>query len=604
MNKKWRLWRWLAFASILIGIVLAIFQQTLNDTANPGDFAWQAIALRFFGFAPLCFFVFALLVVLFRFERPIFRWLFTWRTQKWFLRVFVVLIFLAALFYAEEDWRGKRDWENCKNELEAKGEKLDFASFVPPPVPDDQNFALTPIVASCYNRYLDNDGHRIRPEKTKVVNRLEMKIGGSKDKWEGNTNTLGLWQQSEKVNLNGWQQYYRTPTDTNYYTAGTNEFPTTPSPQTPAADVLLALSKYDSAIEELRQAANQFQKSRFPLNYDGPSPTSILFPHLYTFEDCGQVLQLRAVAELENRQSEKALADLKLILRLSDSIRNEPDFYSQLVRLRLLSDIIQPIWEGMAEHRWSDGELAELEQYLGKINLHVDYSFAMHSERASNIATIEFMRRNRSRAVNCVTSITYLGRGDSYEPPIDIDTPVPFMASLISSLVPSGWFYWSEMTIARIYQPLFLATNQNEMELTTVAARRAGTMKGNERQHLTSHNAIALMICPYFEAVSKIFIVAQSSLDFARVACGLERYRLAHGEYPETLDTLAPPFIEKLPHDIINGQPLHYRRVANGQFVLYSVGWNETDDGGQAGLNKDGRFDQRSGDWVWQYPQK
>ena len=38
--------------------------------------------------------------------------------------------------------------------------------------------------------------------------------------------------------------------------------------------------------------------------------------------------------------------------------------------------------------------------------------------------------------------------------------------------------------------------------------------------------------------------------------------------------------IEKLPHDIINGQPLHYRRTDDGQFVLYSVGWDEKDDGG------------------------
>jgi len=34
---------------------------------------------------------------------------------------------------------GKRAWEKFKGEQEAKGERLDFASFVPPPVPDDQN---------------------------------------------------------------------------------------------------------------------------------------------------------------------------------------------------------------------------------------------------------------------------------------------------------------------------------------------------------------------------------------------------------------------------------------------------------------------------------
>ena len=72
------------------------------------------------------------------------------------------------------------------------------------------------------------------------------------------------------------------------------------------------------------------------------------------------------------------------------------------------------------------------------------------------------------------------------------------------------------------------------------------------------------------------------------MAIALERYRLAHGEYPESLDALAPQFMEKIPHDIINGQPLHYRRTSDGQFVLYSVGWNETDDGGVVVLTKGG----------------
>jgi hypothetical protein len=45
------------------------------------------------------------------------------------------------------------------------------------------------------------------------------------------------------------------------------------------------------------------------------------------------------------------------------------------------------------------------------------------------------------------------------------------------------------------------------------------------------------------------------------------------------LDALVPQFIEKLPHDIIGGQPLHYRLMDDEKFLPYSVGWNEKDDG-------------------------
>jgi hypothetical protein len=88
------------------------------------------------------------------------------------------------------------------------------------------------------------------------------------------------------------------------------------------------------------------------------------------------------------------------------------------------------------------------------------------------------------------------------------------------------------------------------------------------------------------------------------VAIALERYRLARGEYPESLDALAPQFIAKVPHDVIGGQPLHYRRTDDGQFVLYSVGWNERDDGGVIGPEKWHNVDINQGDWVWRYPAK
>ena len=91
----------------------------------------------------------------------------------------------------------------------------------------------------------------------------------------------------------------------------------------------------------------------------------------------------------------------------------------------------------------------------------------------------------------------------------------------------------------------------------------------------------------------------------ARTACVLEHYRLVNGVYPETLDALAPQFIEKLPHDVINGLPMHYRLMDDGTFLLYSVGWNEKDDKGVVALSAGGReVDLTKGDWVWQYPAK
>ena len=72
-------------------------------------------------------------------------------------------------------------------------------------------------------------------------------------------------------------------------------------------------------------------------------------------------------------------------------------------------------------------------------------------------------------------------------------------------------------------------------------------------------------------------------------------------QFSQTLDALTPRFIETLPHDIIGGQPLKYHRTGNGQFTLYSVGWNGTDDGGAVVMKKTQKtaIDLDNGDWVW-----
>jgi len=55
------------------------------------------------------------------------------------------------------------------------------------------------------------------------------------------------------------------------------------------------------------------------------------------------------------------------------------------------------------------------------------------------------------------------------------------------------------------------------------------------------------------------------------IACALERYQLAHGDYPETLDALVPQFIESIPNDVIGGKPPHYRRTEASTYLLYSI---------------------------------
>ena len=56
-----------------------------------------------------------------------FRWLFSWRGVRRLLILLAWLVTLIALFHGEENWRGRRAWNQYRRELEAQGEPLDFA---------------------------------------------------------------------------------------------------------------------------------------------------------------------------------------------------------------------------------------------------------------------------------------------------------------------------------------------------------------------------------------------------------------------------------------------------------------------------------------------
>jgi hypothetical protein len=354
--------------------------------------------------------------------------------------------------------------------------------------------------------------------------------------------------------------------------------------------VLLALNRFDSTIEELRQAS-ELPALRFPLEYDKEDPTQILLPHLAIMKSSVQMLRLRTIAELQNGQSKLALADMKLSLRLTEAIRTEPFLISHLVRIAMLQLMLQPVYEGLAEHRWSEEQLVTLDAELVKLDFLADYKLSLRGEFTHHDVAIEYWHRHPEQLV-------YSGDNDNGH-------VMPFPSRIVWQLIPDGWFYQNRLRCARMVVEFYIPlADVNRETFSPALARRGDAVLSAETRAFSPFNVVERMLLPSLGNAAKKFAYAQSSVDLARTAMALERYRLAHGEFPESLDALAPQFIATLPHDLINGQPLHYRRTDDGKFLLYSVGWDEKDDGGKIFLTKSGSIDREKGDWVWQYPAK
>jgi len=98
---------------------------------------------------------------------------------------------------------------------------------------------------------------------------------------------------------------------------------------------------------------------------------------------------------------------------------------------------------------------------------------------------------------------------------------------------------------------------------------------GNGRQR----GIIAYLIWPIFARMFNIDIRNQAHFRVTQAGIAVERYRLAQGRLPQSLEELVPEYMEAVPADPFDGRPLKYRMLETG-YVVYSIGEDSSDDGG------------------------
>lgn len=516
------------------------------------------------------------------------QWFHTWRYLFWLLG----LVGLSLLFYAEENWRGEHAWRVYKQQMSARGESLEPADYIPPKVPDEQNFAMSPTLAPLFNFRVGTPGWNTN------LSRLYESMAA----YEA---AAKLVKSQDRARVNSWAH---APTDLDLwaeaFAAGTNHNDREPllvtnlSSRDAAASVLQALAGYNPVVEELRQASGR-PRSRFNIHYEEDNPAAILLPHLAQVKRYCQLLELRCSAELALDRTDDALKDLALLLHLVDASREEPILISQLVRMAELQLALQPLAEGMG--KWSEPQLGELQQRLQQFDFCADMKRALRAERSLfGVGIIEWIRRSPNK----VKVLDELGRSDNGAGEV-------WPAGFLLAAAPDGWLYFEERNQCRAFDQYLLPAIDDTNQVIRPQAVRDSEAAinrltgGSPGSRFLHHRFFAALLLPALSRVSEKAAFAQTAVDTAAIACGLERYRLAHGRFPDSLEQLKPDLMAQVPHDIINGQPLRYRLDSAGHYLLYSVGWNEKDDGGQPALNKNGDLDrtspleQQRGDWVW-----
>ncbi len=501
------------------------------------------------------------------------RWLFSWRSVRAAVFGTLVVLTLIAMFYVVENWRGRYAWKKYRAAAEARGVQFDFRACIPPPVPDEQNLAMTPLLVPLFE---------YEPGKWPVVwrdtngwNRVH-RVRANRDGF--NSVTLGDWTRGDRIKLEAWQDTYRGESnDGKKRTAQSleNNFPVAATKQSAAADVLLALTKFAAEMREIEAAARR-PHSRFPIHYDEGSLT--LLAHLSVMQGLSSLFQLRAAALLAQTNHEAAFTDLQTVLHLSDATKDEPLLISQVVRQRLLHRAMQTLWEGMSDHRWTDAQLALVQRHLAVVDPVADFSWALRREPAfQNLSTIRILQ-DRDGFLRSWAKMMVPG-----EMRLDI-------FSFYVRFAPSGWFYRNEIARDQRIEEALAALSKGKASGVFVPAE----FRPGDRTKL--YEMIVEFPGSFFSNCVSQIPQSQVRLKLAETACALERFHLANRAYPQTLAELTPQFLATIPSDFMDGQPLRYRRLDDHKFVLYSVGLDRNDDGGKLPAKEN----EEASDWVWQ----
>jgi hypothetical protein len=326
---------------------------------------------------------------------------------------------------------------------------------------------------------------------------------------------------------------------------------------------------------------------------DYGNPSEMPIPNFVALRMLAQTLSQRAQCCLLLGEPEQALRELTLVHDLSRFLEARPSSHAltlvaAMINVAISGVYVEVISDGLRLHTWREPELSALQAQLQEVNLPPQVLQAFRCERAALCRTLE------TKPPTELSSLVY------GKPNPGLWQKVKNPAFWVLSQMPRGWLYENMTAIAEAHQKLLNAFDPKLRVIRPLEFDQSCRKIEKAFSHLSPLTFIAAKIVPNYSRAWQATAQNQTRAHQALLACALERYRLAHGTFPSNLAGLVPDFLQSVPQDLVNGQPLHYILKDKNRFLLYSVGWNEADDGGLAARTKTGSIDPGKGDWVWQ----
>jgi serine/threonine protein kinase len=329
-----------------------------------------------------------------------------------------------------------------------------------------------------------------------------------------------------------------------------------------------------SLREELKRIAPLLHIARKMIDYPQGrfhlAPTrdvvSTLVPDYQVARNLGHLLRVDAEIQIHDKDRVQALSDCQSMWNVGRAYVDEPNTIAQLIRVAMVRETLRLVERILAHGEFNRAELAALQPLLVEATQTPVLVTMLRDDRAAN----HYLLSSLGTGDVTAHTLRFLGIEDRSQLP---------SAKNIRQLH-AWWLSYATEGVAIARQP----PEQwdaliKPYEEKALSAPLAGTSlrdfliddplkpQGAAKRSRMSRNTAAVLR-------------HVAELNTALAALAVERSRLAHGDWPCDLAALVPAYLKEVPCDPYDGQPLRYRRVAEG-VVVYSLGPDRTDNQGK-----------------------
>jgi hypothetical protein len=503
--------------------------------------------------------------------------------RRRFLSVLILMVLVVVGTLVVERWRGQWALKGWKRQMAAKGEIFDAERLWPP-------FSARSLAFS---------------------NRLAQAIGQLPPRLASYAGLLsGIVQEQPGQARRGSQERYppmaQKVTSTNTW-----------------QDLDAVIGQARPALESL----HQLMKDPPPdMGYDIMRRLGTdSFPNFVNVRRSAQALQAAAMNDLHKGNLPGALENLTALSRLVKLYAADPALVSLMIRVAITGLSVDLYWDALQAEGWTEPQLATLQQACQDDDLLlVQMSRALEAERVIRTHDLAWFRSHSYG--EWVARYQKIFQSFGWQPSTGAAGPVGCWRQCVFH--PLWKFAWADQE-----ELIYLQTVQGEVMDLREAAKNRSWLALNQQMaaHYQNYHPpiaawrfyVALPLYDEFRGVVRgsgdsprnypyaVFSRAWSTTmknmtlhQMVIAATALKRYELRQGQPPQSLASLVPEFLAKLPHDFMDGQPLRYRLNGDGSFALYSVGEDGQDDGGDPSPAVSDKKQQTESpwagrDWVW-----